>query len=204
METIAWFQVVPALLGGGAAGALINAFITTRRARIQPIGHRIEVIPVFRHTGSPLSLTAKIAISHDDNSITFDNLFLANIQIVNRGNRDIDEFPFGITLGHGDSCIHIETSSPDRHHVIIQKTAVNPQSPQSEIDFILKPFNRRDSYLLRLYLVVPKEEEKPKEIILGSSYPIRFTAMPTIAEVLIKATEEVLLSLGPFRVILRR
>lgn len=197
MDTISWYQVLPALLGGGAVGALINAAFAARRNRIQPVGRRIDVTPIFRQANGASGLRAKIAITDNGNTNTFENLFIADVQIINRGNRDLDQFPFGITLSGGDTCVHVEQIPPDRHHAIIQETTVRPQSPQSELDFTLKPFNRKDSYLLKLYIVIPEGAKDPQRIGLGSSHPVKFTEMPTVADTLTKAAEGLLLTIGP-------
>jgi len=38
----------------------------------------------------------------------FKNLFLVEIQVVNRGNQDLERFEFGATLSEGDRCIYVE------------------------------------------------------------------------------------------------
>ena len=105
MQGINWMHVIVALLGGGAAGAIIKAIVSAHRSRRQPVGRRVNLLPVFRQSGGPSALRAKIAIMHNGDTTTFENLFLAEVQVVNRGNRDIDEFEFGATLGNGDRCI---------------------------------------------------------------------------------------------------
>jgi len=196
MNNINWLQVVAALIGGGAAGAIITAIITTYRARRQPIGRRIDIVPVFRQSNDSRSLRAKIAIAHENKINTFENLFLAEVQIVNRGNSDLQEFLFGVTLGKEDRCIFVETLAPDRHHNNIQTTVVTPQNPQREIDFKLSPFNRGDSYSLKMYVVIPEAQMEPQEIKLGSPSPVKFIDMPTIRELLSNAV----LSIGPIRI----
>ncbi|MGB6067278.1 MAG: hypothetical protein WBG50_20930 [Desulfomonilaceae bacterium] len=188
MEEINWVQVIPALIGGGAAGAIINAAVSAYRDRLQPIGLRIEILPVFKHSSSESPLTAKIAASFDGITSTFNNLFLVDVQVVNRGNRDIAEFKFGATLSEGDTCIFVEPFPPDRHHVLRQVMPPTPQVPRNEIDFELEPFNRRDIYSLKLYIVVPEAKVEPSKIELSSPSPIRFIDMPTAREVLLKAT----------------
>ncbi|HUT72538.1 MAG TPA: hypothetical protein VMW89_17855 [Desulfatiglandales bacterium] len=148
-------------------------------------------------------MTAKIAITHGGNTVTFNNLYLAEVQVVNRGNKDMEEFKFGVTLGNTDKCIFVTSSSPDRHHEVLQDTEVTPQSPQGEIDFKLRPFNRRDSYSFKLYLVIPEEAKEPKKIELGSSSPVKFIEMPTVGEVLARVAEEAV-KVGPLRISVRR
>lgn len=204
MDQINWVHVTAALVGGGAAGAGINAFVSAYRSRRQPVGRRIDVVPVFRQTGSPSSLRAKIAITHEGSTTTFENLFLAEVQVVNRGNKDIDVFEFGATLGESDRCIYVDSTPPDRHHRVLHQTSVTPSTPQREIDFRLEPFNRHDSYSFKLYLVIPEGLEEPTKILLGSASPVKFVDMPTVGEMLASAAREAALSVGPLRVVLRR
>ncbi|MBI5203464.1 MAG: hypothetical protein HZA11_00935 [Nitrospirae bacterium] len=196
MNDINWLPIVAALIGGGAAGAIITAIISTYRSRRQPIGRRIDIVPVFRQSNDSKSLRAKIAIAHENKINTFENLFLAEVQIVNRGNSDLQEFIFGVTLGKEDRCIFVETIAPDRHHNNIQTTLVTPDSPRSEIDFRLSPFNRGDSYALKMYVVIPADQMEPQEIKLGSPSPVKFIDMPTIVELLSNAA----LKVGPIRI----
>jgi len=198
-DSINWLHVISALLGGGAAGAIISAIVSAYRARRQPIGRRVNVLPVFRQSGGPSTLRAQIAIMQDSDTITFENLFLAEVQIVNRGNSDIEEFEFGATLGDGDLCIHVESSPSDRHHQILEQTLVTPQEPKQEIDFKLKPFNRGDSYSFKLYLVIPPAQEEPRNIELGSSSPIKFVDMASVVEILASATATTVFMVGPLR-----
>jgi hypothetical protein len=204
MGEIKWVQVIVALLGGGAAGAIINAIVSAYRARRQPVGRRVDVLPVFRQTGGGVGLRAKIAITHDNQTTTFENLFLAEVQVVNSGNSDIIEFEFGATLGDGDRCIYVEAVAPDRHHRVAEQTPTTPQAPQHEVDFKLKPFNRGDSYSFKLYVVIPEGQDEPKAVRLGSSSPVRFVEMPTVGEVLAGVASEWVVSLGPFRIRVRR
>lgn len=196
MADISWWQILPALIGGGAAGALINAAFTARRNRIQPIGRRIEITPIFRQADNPSGLRAKIAIAHNDSTATFENLFIADIQVVNKGNTDIETFPFGVTLSGGDECVHVELTSPDRHHEVSQNPVITPQNPSNEIDFTLTPFNRKDSYLFKLYIVIPDNAKDPQNIELGSPNPIKFIEMPTVSETLSKAAGGLSVSVG--------
>jgi len=162
------------------------------------------MLPVFRPSGNATQLQAAIAVTHDGASATFENLFLSEIQVVNKGNRDLEELKLGATLGDGDKCIFVEATAPDRHHVVNPQTVVSPLSPQSEIDFSLKPFNRGDLYSFRLYVVIPKTRKEPAEIRLGSASPIRFVAMPTTTEVLASLASEAAVTFGPLRIGLRK
>ncbi len=204
MSQISWVHVVVALIGGGSAGAIINALISGYRARLQPVGRRVEILPVFiKQSENPSGLTAEIAIAHNDSINTFKNLYLAEILVVNRGNKDLNEFKFGVTLSGGDRCIFIVPSAPDRHHKVLQDSVVTPQSPQDAIDFTLSPFNRKDSYSFKMYIVILEGAEQPNKIVLGSSSPVRFTDMPTVRDILTRAVENAV-NVGPISIYLRR
>lgn len=196
MSDISWWQILSALIGGGAAGALINAALTARRNRIQPIGCRIEITPIFRQADNSSGLRAKIAIALNESTATFENLFIAEIQIINKGNTDIEKFLFGVTLSGGDECVHVEHTSPDRHHEVFKNSVITPQNPSSEIDFTVTPFNRKDSYLFKLYIVIPDDAKDPQNIELGSPNPIKFIEMPIVSETLLKAADGLSFSVG--------
>src|SRR2546428_11905568 len=105
---INWLQIGAGLLGGGAFGAIIAAIVSAYRSRRQPVGYRVDVLSVFRPSEHPGQLQAAIAVTQGEKTVTFENLFLAEVNVVNSGNRDLDELTFGITLGDGDRCIHLE------------------------------------------------------------------------------------------------
>lgn len=198
MQAVNWPPIIAALIGGGAAGAIINATVAAFRGRQQPVGHRVDLVPVFRPSGGASQLEAAIAVTNQGKTATFKNLFLAEIQVVNKGNQDLDEFPFGATLGDGDVCIHVEATPPDRFHMFRVLTPATPHSPQQQVDFALKPFNRGDSYAVKLYLVIPDSRIEPEPIALGSASPVKFVKMPTAGEIFAEVASSEVLRLGPF------
>jgi hypothetical protein len=174
-----WWHIILPLITGGAFGAVITALVTSYKNRIQPVGHRIDLRPVFR--GSKTALNAKITISDGTNEHQFHNLFLFEVEIVNKGNQDIKEFPLGFTLKNGAEAIYAEYKSPDRHHTV-SPSGVSPSTPKSEMDITIKPFNRGDLYSFYLYVVIPEGLKEPQTVNLSSSYPIKFVDIPTIGE----------------------
>jgi len=143
MPEINWLQVAAGVVSGGAVGSLITNVVTVVRARRQPIGRRIEVLPVFHKNGHSSGLSAKIAVADSQGTVTFDNLFIAEIQMVNKGNVDLTEFEFGATFREGDTCVHVEVKSPDRHHLAIARIDARPRSPQGALDFQLRAYPSR-------------------------------------------------------------
>lgn len=200
MQEINWVTVIVALLSGGAMGAIISALVTSYRARVQPVGKRIDILPLFQSAGPDTSLQAKVVITSDGRTRTFQNLFVAEIVVVNCGNRDLGQFAFGVTFSDGDKCIHVDDSSLDRHHKVTQTIAASPLTPASEVDFVLEPFNRRDSYTLKLYIVVPEQNPSPGTISLGTSCPVRFVNMPTVGEQLARSLKDAVVRIGPLRI----
>lgn len=196
MASTEWYNIVLPLLGGGAAGAVITLIASSIRSKIQPVGHRVDILPVFKQTLGESSLVTKVSVNDSGKEYQFHNLFLIDIQMVNRGNKDMIEFPFGITLSTNDKIVYVEKGSSDRHHLIEQQQIVGPENLGNEIDFILKPFNRKDSYYIRLYVVLPENSIEPGKIVFSSPQSVKFTDMPTLSEIAGKLAESTVFNVG--------
>jgi hypothetical protein len=42
-----WLPLIPGLIGGGAAGALIKAWLDYKKDRLQPINYQIDTLTLF-------------------------------------------------------------------------------------------------------------------------------------------------------------
>lgn len=92
---------------------------------------------------------------------------------------DIPESGFGVTLKEGDEAVSAQGESPDRHHKGEVLTQIAIESPVSEVDFLLKPFNRQDVYSFNLFIVIPKDKREAKyEIQLSTQHSVKFVLMP--------------------------
>lgn len=171
------WQILASLVSGGAAGALLTAGITSYRNRVQPVGFRLRIVPVFWRGSNDSGLSATVILDAGGQSGQYDSLHLMEFELVNSGNQDVAEFPFGITLADGDVAVHLQAVAPDRHHAVVQETELGPGSPGSELDLVLRPFNRGDKYILRLHIVIPAERSSPGFPELGSSRSVRFVAL---------------------------
>lgn len=198
MEQAQLLQLGAALLGGGAVGAVITAFVTSYKSRVQPIGKRVEVSPLFTSEFGGPTFSTSVTVSDGTTDYKFPNLHLAEIQLVNRGNRDLAAFTFGITLSGSDRAVHVDPQSLDRHHMATLKVACTPASPSSVLDFELRPLNRGDSYTIRLFLVVGGTEPQP--LVIGTSEPVRFTEIPSVAETMAVAVSTLSLRVGPLEI----
>jgi hypothetical protein len=163
-----------ALVAGGAMGALLKFAFDKHQSRIQPVGYRIAFSKVFKDTVGSSSLTAELQIHDGVETRHFHNLFIAEIILRNKGNADISEFNFGITLGGDDIAIYTESVSVDRHHTLERVSQVALGAAAKEIDFVCKPFNRKDTYSFKVFISIPTEKEEPEDITLSTAHPIKF------------------------------
>lgn len=177
MTSKEWIQIIVALVAGGAMGAIIKVFIDSYQKRIQPVGHAILFTKIFRETIGSSSLKAELQITDGVETRHFQNLYIADIIIKNSGNENIDEFNFGMTLGGNDVAIYTHAESQDRHHVIEQISQVTLGATAKEIDFVCKPFNRKDIYSIKVFISIPTNEDKPQDVLLSTSHPIKFVEL---------------------------
>jgi hypothetical protein len=147
------------LFGGGAAGAIITLIATYYRNRIQVVSYDlVRILPTkIGYTGqTPLQVVIRMPNLNPDGtakgSINLDRPSIVNLQIVNTTNKDFETFKFGITFDVQDNCFHVECDGPDRHHEIKCDAQPTPDVPLHKIDFILKPFNRGERYIVRLII----------------------------------------------------
>jgi hypothetical protein len=174
-----WVPWVVGLLGGGAMGAVLKTIFDTYQRRIQPVGYKIQFTKIFKETVGMSSLRAELQVTDGVETRHFQNLFIADITLSNKGNAHIDEFPFGIKLGGDDVAIYIQTETSDRHHIITQITQVALGATAKEIDFVCKPFNRKDTYSLKVFISIPPDKKEPEDISLSTSHPVKFVGLDT-------------------------
>ena len=102
MSDMNWSQVLVSLVSGGTFGAIVTLVVSHIRNRIQPVGRRVEITPVFTDTFENTGLETHIAVSDGKRTVNIDNLFLVNLELYNKGNKDFSKFPCGITLSNND------------------------------------------------------------------------------------------------------
>lgn len=203
MTDIHWYTILliaVIILGSSAIGAVIYAAISAYRNKKQAIASRVDVFPAFDDTFGASGLRNHITISDGQKQYQYEELQTVQIELLNQGKHDFEEFKFGIALSSGDVAAYIEGRSPDRHHQLEQVTPITFTEPKSEIDFILRPFNRKDSYLLRLLVITSEKDKQPGEIKFSSPEAIRFVDLPTTQELVKKVARSTSLALGPFNI----
>ncbi len=181
-------------------GAVLNNLVVAYRNRRQPIGFRVEVLPVFTGTLGTSSMAAALTITDGDHAVETDNLFLLEFQIVNRGNQDFSKFAAGFSLDVGEAALHIEAEAPTRHHGFSLTTELSPASPSRDFDFALAPFNRADLYTLRAYVVTTGGQVPTGNAKASSPEAVKFVGMPTLSELAAEAARDNSLRIGPIRI----
>jgi len=175
-------SLIASFIGGGAVGSMITAIVTNYRNRRQPIGYTLDFFEIFKKDAVYGALQALITVSNASDSgidLELENLSVARLGLINRGNQDIQEFKFGVTLQGSTEAIEVRTTTPDRYHIA---TCINPPSPpdfRHELDFILQPFNRGDLYTLNIYFTY---FDAPGEIQLSSAHSTRFVEIGATME----------------------
>ncbi len=156
-------------------GAVVTALVTRYRNRRQPIAYKMETIEIFKKNPELISLQA-VLMEGDKPNFTADNFSIARITLINKGNQDIEQFSFGVTLKGTDKAIDIKQETPDRHHKIKVLNPVGLSTPTTELDFTLEPFNRGDKYILSVYFTY-LDSSSPIE--LSSSHSTKFVEANT-------------------------
>jgi len=169
------------LVGGGLMGAVLTNIIQAHRNRIQPVRYRAKTTPLFLVGIESTTLKAKVTLTEGGASHELDNLFLTELVVTNTGNQHIKDFTMGITLDGTAQMVNVACDPPDRHHTAAVIKAPTPAERSREVDYTLKPFNRRDVYRFRI-LSTCFHGEKPGDPKLSSSEGIRFVSSQGLME----------------------
>lgn len=195
---IAFIAVVA--LGSGAIGAFIYAVVTTLAHRKPRIGCRVDTFPSFANILAESGLRSRVSITNQETESHYEELQIVEVQVSNESTHDFAEFELGLTLSSEDIAVHIGTEPPDRNHVVKLLKAPSFDQPQSEIDLLLRPFNRDEVYKFHLLVVTPTVEQLPGTIVFSSPEAIHFIDKPTVQEAVKKAAKSTSISLGPFQI----
>lgn len=176
-----WIILFASFFTGGAFGAVITAVVTKYRNRRQPVGYEMEVIKVFQKNPDYPSLHAVLMVGGNPNGPGYavDNLAIARITLINKGNQDIELFNFGVTLEGTDEAVDIRMETPDRHHVMKSLTEVGFDNRKKELDFTCQPFNRGEPYISSIYFTYC---ESPGLIQLSSPHSTKFVEIGIVRE----------------------
>ena len=201
MASLHWYTLLFAtliFLGGSAIGALAYALISAYRHRKPKIGCRVDRAPLFESLGGTDTPRSQIEISDGEQTYSYNHLQIAQVQVQNQSKQDFDHFELGLTLAAEDVVIQLEVQTADRHHLVKQLDPFTFSQPQAKADLILQPFNRDDTYTLRLLSITAQPNQRLGEITFSSPVAVRFADMPLIEETIKDSVKSTTISLGPF------
>jgi len=171
------------LIGGGAFGAIITQLVAVHRNRKLPIGYRSASSKLFAPPFGGASPRFRVAFTPLTGTATeLTNVHALRLELINRGIQDKPRMTFGVTLPEGQGIVHAEMLAGDRHHSLKIDGEIRPDFPSNEIDIILEPFNRRDSYILTLYVTIPENIEDVGPLSLSSTEAVQFERLPRPSE----------------------
>lgn len=186
---------------GAVIGALLQAAISAYRNKNPIINTRVDVLAKFNPLfESDLLDTYKIIVTDGTKEYEYSSLAQVEILLTNRSKENFPEFKLGVKLSADDLAIYAEAETVDRHHHLKLLTPVTLNEPQSEMDFLLQPFNRGDSYSLRLLIKVSENSQVPGEISITSPEAVSFINLPTITEIVEQAASRASIGIGPFQI----
>ncbi|MGH9927659.1 MAG: hypothetical protein ACREA9_00375, partial [Pyrinomonadaceae bacterium] len=181
MTTTQWFVTLAiTLIAGGAMGAIINNLWLKYNNRKQPIGIRREIIPIMNQDIRGASLKTKIVLERKGKSSTYENLSLGRVTLVNTGNKDYEEFNFGLTLSGLNMAVALQPETQDRYHEMSSSPPIDLGVLDNEIDFTLKPFYRNDTYSVVIYILPEPRSDGENSLIeieLIPKHPVRFVEL---------------------------
>lgn len=182
MADVQWAQVIPSLLGGGAAGAVLKHFFDLWLRRPQPVRCFIDVDRVF-NAEKTAPIVGSVSISHGTDEYQLANLSVARVVVTNRGNLDRDSIDLGVTISGPYEAVFAEGASDDHHHKADVLTDVRPNSVIKTVDFRFRPFNRGDRYTAKLFVHSPAGASlEPGHISLSTPAPVRLIRSTRVDE----------------------
>lgn len=189
------------LIIGAVIGALLQSAIAASRTVKPIINTRVDVSAKFNPLfESDLLDTYKIIVTDGAKEYEYNQLAQVEIFLNNKSKQDFSEFKLGVKLANDDLAIYAEAQTDDRHHQLKLLTPVTLKEPKREIDFLLQPLNRGDSYSLRLLIKLSEDTQVPGEISITSPEAVSFIKLPTITEVVQQAASQASIGIGPFQI----
>lgn len=185
-----WLTWVIALGAGGLAGAILTNAMTWYRSQRQPILYRVNPGFPFNQMPDTAEIRAEVVIVHPASEDPYNckNLVVVDVEFVNRSSKDYTTFQVGVTLSGDNKAIHAEHITPDRHHVLEYRAKPTPTAPLTEVDITLKPFNRKELYVLRLYIEMGTTETSVSPIrVTTPEIGVVLTNVPSIMELLMRS-----------------
>jgi hypothetical protein len=162
------------LIAGGACGTILKIIYDTYQARVQPVGYYLQYEEVDKGSMRIHDLSEEEKSTEAILLKSSTKLFMGRVHIINMTNMNMEEFRFGLTSSNDDVFVFVRTKESDRHHSIRRTTSVPLDAPTREVDFICKPFNRKDRYEFNMYVSLALDNKRPSAVKFSSNYPVKF------------------------------
>ncbi|MEI9943614.1 MAG: hypothetical protein WDN26_05280 [Chitinophagaceae bacterium] len=182
MSSTDWLKygstILVSFLSGGAMGAILTNWFTNRRNRIPTIEIQQSISCVFAPV---ISVKPKITFSRGGVESHFENLYIIETQIHNKGNNDYPDFDLKLTLSPFAKIVYLECKGQDTSHEVILKEKIEFASPSMIADLSLTPFNRKNIFHITAYATCEgKQGLTKKDIKYSSKLSANFIAAETV------------------------
>ena len=192
MKEINWIQVGLGFLSGGAFGAFIKQYFDSRRNRIQPIGHTIE-LKSFYNSGDNKLINSEVILKDEATEYKFSKLYTGTVELLNTGLSDYPEFNFGLTASDKIKFLQVNSNTSDRHHIADLTVKPSLQNQINSFDVTLKPFNRKDKYSFDILLTSDSAEISMTDIQISSSKPVKWVKLVSTTDAILEIANKTLL-----------
>lgn len=172
-STLEIIKIGTGVISGGAFGAIITAIINKRNNRIQRISKNVKISNIFYPNELLYPHITRITISGTTEDYHFENLYLCQIAVENKGNKDFNQFNFGISMPEASEMVNIQYKSSDRHHIATFDPAISFNHSSNVIDATLTPFNRKNIYHIDI-LFTSNRQLLETQIQFSTAMPVVF------------------------------
>ncbi|MCX6180253.1 MAG: hypothetical protein NT163_12985 [Chlorobiales bacterium] len=154
---------VATLFTGAVAAKFLDILYQKYINRPQGVGVNIDANPVLPILPTN-NISMNIAFKQNTTVLDFDNLYAATVDIENLTDKDYDCFQFGVDFSGGDKVIYAEGTGKDRYQNISSVNNYDISNPIDKIDFVCKPFNKRDKYKVTVFFTLPCGSQSTSKI----------------------------------------
>lgn len=138
------------ILSGGVAGSLITIIFTLWINRIPKIKTYSEIESLYEKRNKIGDYDIYLVMDNKENEngfSVFENAFIFRAVLKNTSSKPFPKFNFSITFPKNMNPIVAKGSGSDKLHVVKQLNQLDPDdNTVRDVDFLLEPFNRNDTY----------------------------------------------------------
>ena len=164
-------KTIMGLGGATVLGFVLKAWWDKRQGRVQPIRYRIETDRIFSQKHG---LEMQIIATGDESGATYLNLTLLKLTLTNGSERDFDMFPFKLVMPEGYTAVSCERETPDPAHECNLDAVPTHSNHLAALDIHCVPFNRRDSYVVKIYATGETDTDALLTLTPCSVLPVKF------------------------------